>query len=530
MKNMLTPASRWRKARVSLQRTLYGKTYSSGPTAKAKSTEFASHLPFASLILYVVVSIASTTDTVLLKGNQGFRLPVVGIDISVFGFYIAAPIIILVAHLVTTKRVAEESQKHVQPTARNIGSFLDTFTERLLLALLMFAGPGAILFATLRFASYQHRAVFLLHTGIFLLSIAVSCIRYKELVQAFRTKTSRIEKAAGWLCGILFSAYWAVCFDVIFVPPHYSVTLLLKTETDWLDDEDGGTIALIPHIKIDRAAKLWDGNTSAGPEDPRFIGFSDKDSAFMNRSVVLDLRGKRLRFLDLHSQIVPRIWAHDADLSGANLSFSRLYGSVFVNTQFYGVNFDFAALDGATFMYLRVVRSSFNNSRLRGIYWDGSQIEQTTMYGADLALSSFFGTTFKESKIVDSMLTAISVDSLNTFNDVILNSKNSSRVFPIFKPMDDSGEIDKNLFSVDSQKVAGAIIETVCKSPSDIGSRYAWNMFSQLEVLRTIPLLNEERSDILKRVLSSDSCNSLPDRGLREILASSSGRVAPRHP
>lgn len=514
---MFKPIRRWRKPGQPFRRKPYGKSIPSGQSTKRIGSELTTHLPFASLILYVVVSVASTTDVILLRGEQGFRLPVVGIDISLVGFYIVAPIIILIAHLVTTKKVSEASQTFLQYSAKNAGSLLDTLTENILLTLLMFAGPGAILFTMMRFASYQHRSVFFLHTTILLLSILVSCIRHNEFVLAYRAKTSRIGKSVGWMFGAIILAYWAVCFDVMFVPPQHSITLLLKTETTLLDDQDGGTIALIPHIKIDRAIKLWNGDASKGFEDPHLIGDGDKESAFMNHEIVLDLRNRRLRFLDLHFQIVPRIWAHEADLSGANLSFSKLYGTQFVDTQLFGVNFNLAALDGATFMNSKVVRSTFINSRLRGTYWDNSKIEQTLMEGSDLFLSSFFGTIFKESEIIDSTLTAISVDGLDTFKGANLNLNKNSQAPPIFKPMDDSNEIEKRLFSFNTQKVANSIIEVVCKSPSDIGSRYAWNTFSQLEVLRS-RRWDDERRDVLKKVFSSGSCRSLQDKGLRGML------------
>ncbi len=473
--------------------------------------DFSSYLSYAILVLYVLASVSSTKDEMLLNNHHGIQLPLVGVSVSVIGFYLLSPLIVLVGHLATLRQIPHSFSKLAYARPRYKHEKLNINTDYFMFTSLLLAGPVTLFLITYRFAAYQSPALFLIHASTLMYACHAAFVRYKEVLHTAQD-TNRFIKWASCLATTMLATWLVLAADVIFLPTNYSVTLWLKTHTTWLDNEDGGAAAWIPHIHIDRATPLWPGRVESNDYLAQHSGNADAKEQFMRREVVLDVRSRNLRFLDISHQVIPRVWAHDADLSGANLAFTRLYGSVFVGTNLSGTSFDFSSLDGSTFMNMAIDGATFRHTRLKGSYWDQVELIDSVFQFANLSLSSLYGVNLNRVIIKDSDLTGISLYETRATELAIRYTK----PFEILTAIESNDLIDeiKPIFKVAPKVALEEIAKQVCHSNIDLGWAYAWINFLQLKSM--VQSTEPEIVSALQELFKLEQCMDLPDYGLRE--------------
>ncbi|WP_185035973.1 pentapeptide repeat-containing protein [Pseudomonas canadensis] len=482
-------------------------------TEAPAQTELSSVLSYAVLILYVLASVSSTKDSMLLMPNKGIQLPLVSVTVSVVGFYFLSPLIVLAGHLVTLRRLPKMFAGLNTLFPQNAADKLSRRTDLILLGCLLSAGPATLLYILTKFTAYQSGFMFVLQVAVLYCACHATRVRGRELLAGHFTK--RTQKYTRWLrrgASWIFELWLLVCIDVIFLPASISPVLNLKIHTDWLNNEDGGTVAWVPHIEIDRSERLWNGPSVTDNELARYSGHADKKEYFMTREVALDIRSRNLRYLDVGMQVIPRIWAHNADLAGANFHMARLYGSVFVNTTLNGANFEMAALDGAMFMNIDLASTNFIQTSLKGSFWDNVTAKNSTFIKSDLSLASFYGASFDHVAFVGTSLQAITLfqargDTLTFFTPEpfqVLSLEES----------DDWLRRGASIFEVNPKSALGAVKAHVCTPKIQPGWSYAWGQFVQTRLIRA-----STEPDVVKalqELLASDKCKDLPDRGYRE--------------
>lgn len=479
----------------------------------AGSVDLSSYLSYAVLILYVLASVSSTKDEMLLIPSKGISLPLVSVTVSVVGFYLLSPLIVLVGHLVTLRRISQTFAKlsYAKPRLRH--EKLNVSSDYFMFISLLCAGPVTLLLIIYRFAAYQSPTLFLIQSVALIYACYASVVRCQEVLHK-AWAVIKLIKWASCIMAVMLGAWLVLAADVILAPARYSATIWLKTHTKLLDDDNGGTVGWIPHIHIDRVAPLWSGVAKGHDDFAMYTGHADAKELFMERGVALDLRSRSLRFLDISQQVVPRIWAHDADLSGANLSFTRLYGSLFIGTKLSGANFELAALDGSSFMNTMIKDTAFLNTGLKGSYWDGVVISDSVFQYSDLSLSSLYGVKINNVLIEGSDFTAASffeVKATETMIDYkdsykILSAKESDMLVKEFSP----------IFKVAPKAAFSEIANQLCRPKIDLGWKYAWANFLQLE--RLIMAHSDESvvASALQGLIKLEQCKGLPDRGLRK--------------
>lgn len=447
----------------------------------AEDKIFKYFVSYAILIAYVLAGISSTTDLMLLQSIDGMRLPFIDSRVSIRGFYLSAPLIvaaaslymareffILNAHKLKKTRNANFVFTISQPNANGklfgVNGELDSIVARFISYFVFFLlGPAVILLITIRFADYQDKFIFLFHLVIFFVTSYFSWVFYCRTEQLFlRAGSGCAAKAtsAALVSVIIFKIL--VCIDVIFIPSHYSLSMYVKQNTNWLTNSDNGIFSIVPHLRIDRTTAIWEPKTKEYSEISFYNHNKTSRDYFFSRAAGIDLRGRSLKYLDISFQIAPRIWAHEADLSGANLSFAKIPGSNFINTNFYGADLSMSVVDGSRFFAATMTNTMISNSSFRGTVFDNTNFSRAFLKYVNFAGSSFFGVRIQKSN-----LDGIDFSGADFFETTIKdNSMIIDAPSPIFPSLlaarNDFGEFS-DAFYENEEAAISAIAKQFCK-------------------------------------------------------------------
>lgn len=479
----------------------------------AAQTDISSVLSYALLILYVLASVSSTKDSMLLMPSKGIQLPLVSITVSVVGFYALSPLIVLAGHLVTLRRLPKMFAGLKPLKAKDASETLSRRTDLAVLIGLLSAGPATLLYILTKFTAYQSPFLFVIQVAALYCACHASRVRTRELLAAsFSKRTRTTSRRLRRLAQGLFGCWLLVCIDVLFLPTHMSPVLWLKTHTGWLDNAEGGTVAWVPHIEIDRGERLWSGPSKIDAEFAAFSGHADLKEYFMTREVAMDLRSRNLRYLDISMQVIPRIWAHNADMAGANFSFARLYGSVFVDTTLNGATFRATSLDGATFLNIDLVSTNFVQTGMKGSLWDNVTVKNAVFADSDLTLASFFNVSFDQVEFLATSLQATSFFEVR--GDTLSFAAREPFKIMAIAESDDWPHGRDSPFQLNPKAALDSLQKQLCKPTLNPDWAYAWGLFVQTKLL--IAHTEPEATKALQEFMSTKACEGLPDRGFKE--------------
>ncbi|WPC26947.1 pentapeptide repeat-containing protein [Pseudomonas moraviensis] len=479
--------------------------------AENEGRDLSSYLSYALLILYVLASVSSTKDEMLLIPTNGIQLPLVSVNVSIVGFYALSPLIVLIGHLIALRKIPQTFSR--LPTALPELEYerLSVTSDYIMLFSLLFAGPLTLLLITYKFAAYQSPALFLLHAVTLLYAWHAAAVRYRQALLGARKMPWPIG-VISFTTSTMLWIWIIVAADVIFLPSQYSATLWLKMHTRFLNNGDGGTVSWVPHIKVDRGTRLWSGAAKEADDFAAYSGHTDVRELFMTRGIALDIRSRNLRFLDMYGQVIPRIWAHDADLSGANLSFTRLYGSQFIGTNLDGATFELASLDGSAFMNMTLNNVLFSNTHLRGSYWDRVTINDSVLDFSDLSLSSLSAVSLNRVRINGSNFTAASLFEV-TADQVLIGSEESYMILDATRSDQLMADLSP-FFVVAAEASLIEVSKKLCMPKPDVGWEYAWNYFNQVK--RVLSATQPRVVLALQSLFKLKQCKNLRDHGLRK--------------
>ncbi|WP_409306785.1 pentapeptide repeat-containing protein [Pectobacterium sp. B1J-3] len=386
-------------------------------------------LVYIFLLTYVLIIVSSTTDLQLLLEEKGIILPLLNIHVSLVGFYIIAPLLILFIHanlilhaLITCKKLRSlnDTYNSLVPDIKIKNNILDiailsnnnfhSKTYKVLANILyIYAAPIVLSVTFFRFSDYQSTTIFILHLAI--LSLDLACIIIFS--KSFNKKPSRVKnrnempnsillpfgynKTLNYLVHIFlfFIIIKAVvCWDVFIRDwgDSFSKNIIYHYYND--TDDDGSIndfYGLLPIIKIDRTTQI------AKSEDSKFFGTNIlmKDSSslhnFLTRGMSVDLRNRSLRYAALPMQNLPRVWFTNSELQGANLLFSQLQGVVLSDTQLQGANLSGSTLDGAYIFNSNLINTNLSHAKIRGATISDSNFSLANFNHSDISFSAFSG-------------------------------------------------------------------------------------------------------------------------------------------
>jgi uncharacterized protein YjbI with pentapeptide repeats len=392
------------------------------------------------LITYVVAIVLSTTDRQLLVADQGLKLPLVDLTVPLVGFYLAIPYFVLALHFNLLHNVVQHHYKLMRwqrawndyvPRERlnllifdwaSLGSAggFSSWVRSASGWLFLYSGPTVISAVLWRFADYQSGIALAIHLAALWLDLVFVATARREIDGRSQEQLSPndVPRSFSLLSGLSrilmaplhaaprsnASGFWYVCVAVIAIKllvcidvfvqswegslvRRYAGVLLQKRD-DF--DRPNDLYGFLPRIQIDRTEPLFKPNLSQLKEMAEVLGHSDWRREFSSRAMTLDLRGRSLRYLSIHGQTVPRVWAHGADLQGSDLSFAVLTGSNLIDTKLQGSRLEMVDLEGAILMDANLRGANLSNARLSGAHLDRTQMQVADLTGAVLAGAVLF--------------------------------------------------------------------------------------------------------------------------------------------
>jgi uncharacterized protein YjbI with pentapeptide repeats len=391
-------------------------------SAARLSTVWVSFIVFA---LYLEVAAGSTTDRQLLL-EQPMTLPVLNINLPLLGFFLLAPVLLVIFHAylllqvlllartaavydeaVQRSSLAESDRARVQQRLSNT-LFAQIFAGsprerrgvvgvllRVMAWVTLAIAPAFVLLTfEVQFIPYHSGAVTWTHRVLIAIDMTIVLLLWRAVFNPERDVLWHeiIEPRPA-----LFTAIAVVLFSNMFV------TFPGELPASWMRFGDeivrdcnpllGGTgfkdRILVPReilvdgewlVKIEAATKEKGQKANEGPRSRNF------------RS--RDLRCGQFDFADLR-----RSDFTEANLQGARFSSAELQGAVLTWAQIEGANFSYAKLQESSFRNASFPASDFRSAQLQGadLSWahaDGSNFDFARMEGASLWQATLRGSTF----------------------------------------------------------------------------------------------------------------------------------------
>ncbi|WP_262265177.1 pentapeptide repeat-containing protein, partial [Pectobacterium polaris] len=386
-------------------------------------------LVYIFLLTYVLIIVSSTTDLQLLLEERGIILPLINIHVSLVGFYIIAPLLILFIHVNLILHASITCRKLINlngiynslvPDIKIKNNILDiailsnnSFHSKTYKALAnilyIYAAPIVLSVTFFRFSDYQSTTIFSLHLAILSIDLACIIVFSKSFNKKFSSVRNSNERPSSiflpfgynrmldylvhaFIIFIIIKA--VVCWDVFIRDwgDSFSKNIIYHYYND--TDDDGSIndfYGLLPIIKIDRTTQI------AKSEDSKFFGTNTlmKDSSslhnFITRGMSVDLRNRSLRYAALPMQNLPRVWLTNSELQGANLLFSQLQGVVLSNTKLQGANLSGSTLDGAYIFNSNLINTNLSHTKIRGATISDSNFSFANLNHSDMSFSAFAG-------------------------------------------------------------------------------------------------------------------------------------------
>ncbi|MFZ3065486.1 MAG: pentapeptide repeat-containing protein [Nitrospirota bacterium] len=359
-------------------------------------------LLFLLFLVYTLVIVASTTDLQLLIPESKVRLPIVNVELPLFGFYIVAPFLIVIFHfnllfnlLQHSKKLYEWDKKRnggdkvllypfmfnylIQYREKNIQHY---FLKRSIWIVVYSFSLAILLFIQLRFSAYHSLLMTFYHSLLivadcFLLFIYWHRITRPELLtreyDSFKAMRMWHFHRKKWWGSLVFLA--------ILISLGNLIILLLVKQVD---------TKYLTYIKpvIPRLVLMEKTLVALPPSDAiiqRYLAMGkSEDDAWADFTKGLNLRGRDLKFAVFMNSNLQKADLIEAKLQGALLLGARLQGANLGKAQLQGAYLGGAQLQGAYLSEAQLQGANFFGARLQGTNLSGAQLQLAFLSQAEL--------------------------------------------------------------------------------------------------------------------------------------------------
>lgn len=398
---------------------------------------------FLAATLYTAITVAATTDRQLLLGGAK-TLPVIGVDISLTGFFVVAPILLLLLHValllditLLTRRLRALDEAIESPEADLSRDERDEHRDRLspLLIGQVFLGrqhptwlrlfmhvvvlvgvgflPVLTLFETQLFYLGRHDWAMTIFHGIVVALdlLALWILRWQgHGSRSFPRSLGRLGRAMVWsVFGVEIVLSACILFAAVTVAmlprPHLRDESGKRT-VDWVDDKlQKARLSVFPFWSLDLSNELL----MAKEPPPELVEATIRAAERDGRDVVVardeawrtHAEGANFDSRDLRDAIFWRATLRNASfkgaaLSGASFGFAQLEGVDFHNARLEGAVFSFTHLDKMVFSELNLEGASFVLANLNEADFTNADLD-----GADFSLANIVGARFRNAELAD---------------------------------------------------------------------------------------------------------------------------------
>lgn len=379
--------------------------------ALEKSTTRSSRqlLSFLLIQLYLLITVAATTDLQLLLPDSKVTLPLLNVELSLFGFFAVAPALVFTLHYIYLiylrhhdkilndwNRLASKEQKVLLPGFIFNYSIIygkSTFTYGLLRFLhgliLSYFPLVLIVIMQFRFADYHDSYMTSWHFMVILLDLVLPCTLWIVIAypKASRKANDGLMRGIVYLGLIVISIFSALLLLVVIL-----INSSIITQSKFY----------IPRISVP-----WE--TLVEPPSDIIIHaylLEEKslDSAWLEYGQGIDLSGRDLQFANFHKADLRMVSLEGSNLNGcildsANLNNANLINAKLNHASLQVVSMKHALADSAQFNFsdlweanlngIRLNHASLNGAIITCAFVNGAQLKSCSLVAADLSNSQF---------------------------------------------------------------------------------------------------------------------------------------------
>jgi len=406
---------------------------------KSSSTNRMLSVLIFSIFLYIFIVTGTTTDLKLLLPGSSVTLPLLNVEVPLMGFFILAPLAVVLLHFNMLFQLYKHSQKLYQWQAfldkNNIDDgeellfpYIFNFTIesgkddlrvlRFFIHLTLFIFPLALLvFIQYRFSDYHSVWMTSWHVLLVMVDTIMLGI-YQPRVGVDRRKTNHIVKhiiraaiilaffiivsmnlGLSWgilLLVVLFVQwFWGLVLKGMLVSvsiTNFIIILLLtqnfispirfQIEKDW-----------IPHLDV-RGEVI----VRTKPNEVLVAKYAEmgkpQEDVWIDYAEGLDLSHRDLRYANFHKARIPKINLEGASLQGANFGDARAEKAYMSTAQLEGAYMSLVHLDGADLSNAILDGADLSYAELHGANLWGAQLQ-----GASLSLAQMQGAELGEAQL-----------------------------------------------------------------------------------------------------------------------------------
>lgn len=382
-------------------------------------------LSFVLIQLYLLITVAATTDLQLLLPDSKVTLPLLNVELPLFWFYIAAPVLIVIFHFHYLINLLQHARKlkawdEAKSNQQNVllPGFIFNFSilfkqitinYRLLrflqAAILCFFPLLLLLFIQIRFADYHSVPMTAWHFVLVFLDFLVLLIywyriNYPELlnekydtfkillsVLGKRRKKKGDEKESNPPEKVASRGYlWA--FVLVQIVSLSCLLIVVLLSFNYFKERH----FFIPYINLP-------GETLVKPPSNLIIqayAFQGKnvDSVSIELEQGIDLSSRNLQFANMSRANLRKVSLDNANLNGAdlyrallngaNLRYAQLNGALLTRVQLNGADLWSADLNGANLAYAQLNGADLGYVQLNGAQLPSAQLNGANLLGAQL--------------------------------------------------------------------------------------------------------------------------------------------------
>lgn len=353
---------------------------------------------------YVILTIGTLKDSTIIGSSTTMKLPIIGTEVSVQGFFVGAPIVILCTYiyfhvellgiwerigrlpaiLPDGRRLSEYllpwlplsySERHFTILLPRLDS-LDVLKQWIVIALLWWLPPAAILFTLLRYARTREMQILHLQLAAFSIALVFGVLSY-NMAKATLSRTNPRQVSLPLGVSMLLAASIGVYFCTIWI----SASVL--TQPSYESDEARSKPLIVHGIEKLLVIDIRNQELSTRPN---FWAGRDEDYSVVRGPVLED---RDLSYMQ----------AYRAFAAGTSFSHSRIVGGNFVSSDLSRATFEFSNLQSAFFDGAKMTKSFLRRANLRWASLQGANLKGANLRGARLHFSNFRGALLNDADI-----------------------------------------------------------------------------------------------------------------------------------
>ncbi len=393
--------------RISSRRKVKSSDWLIDNIAEASKNARGIYLLYVGFLAYCVITVISTGDRKILL-EEGVYLPIIGLDISFVGFFIAAPLVAIFVFIylqLYLQRllglIKDFRDKNKSAPARRLYPWMINIAEepepgiigKLQKAISNISLFGLLPLVLILFPLWflqKHDPILTCLLGFFPL-LGISIVLYFWRFFAYGSFKELFQKSKGSIILVFIVFVFEIFFYSYMIPKAFDGS---ARDGFWS-----------PRLYLDVSYQKLINEQNEEYKSLYWINLQDANlqGANLTSSILkkADLRNANLINADLSY----------ANLQGANLSYAKLQGANLIFAKLQGANLMEAKLQDAKLNYAKLNYAKLQGANLRYAKLQGADLLAARLDSADLLAAKLQGANFMDAKLQGANLSGAQLDS-----------------------------------------------------------------------------------------------------------------------